>query len=197
MKKYIIAIILAITCIILFFVVQQSKMQTFNAYDNQTELNITLTKALGEEYEEENVQKETTKTIQKTEEKIETTVGILKIPKIGLNSEVHEDTTNETIDKHIGHFKNTSIWFGNVAVCAHNRGFVKNYFHKLNELKIGDIVTYSTVYATRNYTVSHIQEIAEDEISVLEDSKENKLTMITCITNKPNKRLCVQAIEKE
>lgn len=44
--------------------------------------------------------------------------------------------------------------------------------------------------------VDTIAEIQEDEWSYLEDTKENKITLITCIKNQPTKRLCIQATEK-
>ena len=37
--------------------------------------------------------------------------------------------------------------------------------------------------------------IEDTNWDVLKNTGENKLTLITCVENKPTKRLCVQAIE--
>lgn len=38
--------------------------------------------------------------------------------------------------------------------------------------------------------------IYETDWSYLEETEDNRITLITCVRNRPNKRLCVQAIEK-
>ena len=38
--------------------------------------------------------------------------------------------------------------------------------------------------------------IEETDWSYLQETEENKITLITCISNQPSKRLCVQAVEK-
>ena len=49
-------------------------------------------------------------------------LGTLKIPAIGLTVKVYEGTDSKTLAKGAGHFEETSIWRGNIAVAAHNRG---------------------------------------------------------------------------
>jgi len=49
-------------------------------------------------------------------------LGTLKIPAIGVNSKIVEGTSTASLAKGIGHFKDTSIWAGNVCLAAHNRG---------------------------------------------------------------------------
>ena len=45
--------------------------------------------------------------------------------------------------------------------------------------------------------VSKIEQISEDNLSILKDTKDNTLTLVTCITNNPTYRLCVKASEKK
>ena len=70
-----------------------------------------------------------------------------------------------------------------------------SYFARINELEKGDIITYQTKFYTRKYQVDNIQAIFETDWSLLENTTENKLSLITCIANKKNQRLCVQATE--
>lgn len=195
MRKYIIIIIFMACCVLIFYAEKENKYLNTNLTNGiitgKLRYNIPLAKT---KEMEENKILAIEKACINTKEK---TIGILEIKKIKLRAEVKEGTSNEIIDKNIGHFTNTNIWFGNIGLCAHNNGYTNNHFAKLNELSIGDEVIYSTIYGKRNYIVSNILEIYDNDMSILQESKENKLTMITCITNKRNKRLCVQAIEKE
>lgn len=125
----------------------------------------------------------------------EDVLGILTIDKIGLKAVVKEGSDNITLKNYIGHIENTAIYDGNIALAGHNRGNKYSYFARLNELEEGDIVIYKTKFYTRQYKVNSIKAIFETDLSVLENTEENKITMITCIANKKNQRLCVQATE--
>ena len=45
--------------------------------------------------------------------------------------------------------------------------------------------------------VSKKKVIYDTDWSDLQTTKDNRITMITCIANKPNQRLCVQAVEEK
>lgn len=75
-------------------------------------------------------------------------------------------------------------------------GFPINYFENVKELHINDEIIYKTPYGTKKYKVVLATIIEETDWSYLQETKENKITLITCVRNSPNKRLCVQAIEK-
>lgn len=125
----------------------------------------------------------------------EDVLGILTIEKIGLKATVKEGSSNEILENYIGHIENTSLYDGNIGLAGHNRGYANSYFARINELENGDIITYQTKFYTRQYKVDNIQAIFETDWSLLENTQENKLSLITCIANKRNQRLCVQATE--
>ena len=122
-------------------------------------------------------------------------LGILTIEKIGLKASVKEGSDNRTLKNYIGHIEETSLYDGNIGLAAHNRGNQYSYFARINELEKGNIITYQTKFYTRTYKVENIQAIFETDWTLLENTTENKLTLITCIANKKNQRLCVQATE--
>jgi LPXTG-site transpeptidase (sortase) family protein len=62
-------------------------------------------------------------------------------------------------------------------------------------LQFGDIITYQTNFFTRNYKVDNIQTVLETDWSLLQETEQNKLTLVTCVANKKLQRLCVQATE--
>lgn len=136
-------------------------------------------------------------TYDKTEDVWDDSVlGIITIEKIGLNATVKEGTTSNILLEYVGHIENTATYDGNIGLAGHNRGCKNSYFARLNELKIGDEIIYKTKFYERTYVVDNIQVILETDWSLLQSTEENKLSLITCITNKRKQRLCVQATEK-
>lgn len=94
----------------------------------------------------------------------------------------------------IGHFTQTPIFNGNVGVSAHNRDY-KIDFRQLKNVNVGDIVTYRTNLGTRTYKITVKTSIEETDFSYLENTADNRITMITCIEEEPTKRLVVQAVQ--
>ena len=121
----------------------------------------------------------------------------LEIPKINLNANIQEGTSIKVMNKNIGHFIETSKENGNIGLAAHNRGYKVNYFKNLKKLKKGDLVIYTYKGKSKEYIVNSSEIIKDTDWSKLNKSSMDKLTMITCVEDKPNYRLCVQAILKE
>ncbi len=119
-------------------------------------------------------------------------IGLLKIPAIDVSVKVYDDTTTANMKKGATHFTETSYWDGNVAMAAHNRS---SYFGKIYKLKSGDKITYSTNIGTRKYEVVSVYKIDDDDTSCLNDSTENRLTLVTCVENQSAYRWCVIAKE--
>lgn len=122
-------------------------------------------------------------------------LGTLSAPSIGLNAKIYQGTDNAAMRKGAGHFTETSIWDGNVAFAGHNRG-VNNHFGKIHTLKNGDTITLTTTLGTRRYSVYSVRKVSVDDVSILNPSDENMVTLVTCVMNQPNYRWCVQARQK-
>ena len=75
-------------------------------------------------------------------------------------------------------------------------GYPVNYFARLKELEIGDEIIYKVKNETRKYIVQTVKVIEETDWSYLQKTKDNRITLITCVENEPTKRLCVQGIIK-
>ena len=123
-------------------------------------------------------------------------IGILSIEKIGLVASIKEGSNSETLKKYIGHIEETPKYDGNVCLAAHNRGNVFSYFARINELEKGDVIIYKTLYGDKEYEVTDKRVILETDWQMLQDTNDNRLTLITCIKNRANQRLCVQALQK-
>lgn len=130
-----------------------------------------------------------------TKEETEEEIWQIEIPKVKLVAPISEGTSQEVMLEFVGHFENTAIWNGNVGLAAHNRGYPINYFSKLKDLKKGDKIVYKTKYGMKTYSVNIITVIEDTDWSYLQKTKENKITLITCVENKPSQRLCIQGKE--
>ena len=125
----------------------------------------------------------------------EDVLGILKIEKIGLIATVKEGSTKDILKEYVGHISETSKYDGNIGLAAHNRLNKYSYFARINELEKGDIITYTTKFGTNQYKVNKKIVVFETDWSILQDDGTNKLTLITCIAEQKNQRLCVQATQ--
>ena len=121
----------------------------------------------------------------------------LEIPKINLDAKIVEGTTDEILNKYIGHFEETGVLNGNVALAAHNRGYDVNYFERLKELNIEDKVYYTYGDIKKEYIVFSKEIIKDTNVDVLDDFQNGKniLTLITCVEDMPELRRCIRCIE--
>lgn len=127
---------------------------------------------------------------------IKENIGYLTIPEISLEkAPIKEGTKQEILSEAIGHFTNTNIYSGNIGLASHNSGGKGDYFKKLKDIKIGSKIYYQTPYGTKEYIVQTKEEIEETDLTYLRETEDNRITLITCVKDKRNKRLCVQAIE--
>ena len=121
-------------------------------------------------------------------------LGTLKIPAIDLSVKIYEGTDSDTLHKGVGHFEDSSIWSGNVALAGHNRGTMQP-FNKLHKLEVGDEVTLKTKLGTRTYKVVSVSKIDYDDRSGLAVTRENRLTLYTCVQDESEYRWCVVCTE--
>lgn len=121
----------------------------------------------------------------------------LEIPCINLKASIAEGTTKEIMDEFIGHFEETPKQIGNIALAAHNRGYKNNYFSELKQLKKGDEIVYYYEGERKKYKVEEHRIIEDTDWSCLEETEENRITLITCVENEPNYRRAIQGIEEK
>ena len=121
----------------------------------------------------------------------------IEIKSINLKAPIEETIEDEVLFKYVGHFEDTSLKEGNIGLAAHNRGYEVNYFENLKSVKIGDEIIYKYDDFKTIYEIDTIEIIEDTDWSYLENTDENKITLITCVENEPNFRRCVQATEKE
>ena len=121
----------------------------------------------------------------------------IEIPAISLKAPITKGTTKEILDNYVGLFEDSPSKKGNVCLAAHNRGYKNNYFENLKKLKIGDEIFYKNNEYEEKYVVSKHEIIKDTDWVNLENTKEDKITLITCVENEPNYRRCIQGEKLE
>lgn len=116
----------------------------------------------------------------------------IEIPKINLKAEIKDGTDQENLNKNIGHFVESGYINGNICLAAHNRGYKVNYFQNLKQLEKGDKIIYKYKDIELVYIVDTKKIIKDTDIQVIKPTKENKITLITCVENQPEYRRCIQ-----
>ena len=182
-KKILKYIVMVAICVILLMLTLAFKPQMKEKQNNNASQNKTI-------------EEQVTEVMAITEED-KNVIGYISIEKIGLEkAPIADGTENKIINNYVGHFTNTAYLDGNVCLCSHNRGSKAAYFGELKNLSVGDEITYITKYETKKYEIQEIKKIEETDFSVLEETEENKITLITCVENQKNLRLCVIGLEK-
>ena len=179
--------------IILIIVVVISTFFIFKNLNNKKQINNVC-----EIYSNDNIQERLNDKVTTTKDDLvlqidgEKVIGVIKIKKIGFEGLIYEGTTLDTLSKGVGHFENSSYLEGNVCLAAHN---TNKFWAKLHTLQNGDKITYISFLGTKEYQVNNVTKISETDWSLLQNTNENILTLITCVKGIPSQRLCVQALE--
>ncbi|MCI9016974.1 MAG: class D sortase [Clostridia bacterium] len=181
-----------VTLIISIIIFIQTNIILFKVLNitNKQEMQINVKMEKLEEYTQKLSSSENSKQEENNQEDWR-----LIIPKINLSAQIKDGTTGEIINSYIGHFKETADINGNIGLAAHNEGYKENYFKDIDKLILDDEIIYIKGDIKKQYKVIKNVIIEETDWTYLRNSEENKITLITCVTNQPEKRRCVQAIE--
>lgn len=107
---------------------------------------------------------------------------ILRIPTIESESPVREGVSDGVLADSLGHEPDTAFVgeVGNCVIAGHRNYSFGKYFNRLNEVKIGDYIYVDTKDATYKYEVYDIIVVEPDDLSVLDNTDEEELTLYTC-----------------
>lgn len=109
----------------------------------------------------------------------------LKIDKLGVNLPVYHGTTEEVLQRYVGHVEGTSLPIGGLGThCAlsGHRGLPSAVlFTNLDRMEVGDYFTIIVVGEEHVYQVDQITTVLPDDLSPLEiDPHKDYCTLITC-----------------
>jgi sortase A len=105
-------------------------------------------------------------------------IGRIEIPRLQLSAVVIEGVDSNTLRHAVGHIPGTALpgEIGNIALAAHRDSF----FRKLGRLHDGDEIVLATAHGTFNYHVAHIGIVTPSDTTVLAQSDQPALTLVTC-----------------
>jgi sortase A len=108
-------------------------------------------------------------------------VAHLVIPKIGVDKFVVEGVTLTQLRKGPGHYPQTPMpgQQGNAAIAGHRTTYGAP-FYRLDELQPGDDIDVTTTAGRFHYSVIESKVVKPSEVSVLDPTPDNRLTLTTC-----------------
>ena len=109
-------------------------------------------------------------------------LGRIQIPKIGLDAELRDQITQESIDLGPSHWPGTADpgGFGNAVIAGH-RNSHSAPFHDLANLQTGDTITLvGGIGISYRYTVTEMFVVAPTAMWITEQPPGHTLTIFTC-----------------
>jgi sortase A len=105
-------------------------------------------------------------------------LAVLRIPKIHLEVPVLPGTDDSVLDRAVGHVENTAQpgTDGNSGIAGHRDGF----FRALKDIIPGDAIELDTLQRTDVYRVERTWVVDPEDLSVLDQTSTQTLTLITC-----------------
>ncbi len=108
-------------------------------------------------------------------------VGKLKIGRIGLSMVVVQGTDHDTLKKGPGHYEQSGVpGEGHLIYLAGHRTTYLAPFADINDIRVGDYVTFSVPYGTFTYRVRRHYIVPADQLSVLRDHDSEVLRLQAC-----------------
>jgi sortase A len=105
-------------------------------------------------------------------------LGRIEISTIGLEVMILEGIDNWTLRRGVGHIPGSSLpgQQGNVAIAGHRDTF----FRPLRNIRANDEITLTTLHGSYRYRVDSTRVVEPEDTTVLDDSGEAILTLVTC-----------------
>jgi LPXTG-site transpeptidase (sortase) family protein len=105
-------------------------------------------------------------------------LGILTISDLNIQVPVFNGADDHTLDRGAGRIKGMGKMdgVGNLGISAHRDSF----FRGLKDIELGDEVLIQTTRGVDRYAVSDIRIVDKHDHSVLEDTDDKRLTLVTC-----------------
>jgi sortase A len=122
-------------------------------------------------------------------------VGIITIPKLGLDKAIVEGTGPADLRQGPGHYRGTPLpgQPGNASIAGHRTTYGAP-FYRLNDLVPGDQIMVTTSQGMFRYDVARSLAVEPSNVSVIAPTVTNDLTLTTCTPRyTATRRLIVQA----
>jgi sortase A len=104
--------------------------------------------------------------------------AVLRIPAIGLEAEILDDTEERSLDLGVGHIAGTARVGepGNVGLAGHRDG----YFRRLRNIRAEQAIHIVTTRGQWTYEVQRTEIVEPTAVRVLAPTSQPSLTLVTC-----------------
>jgi sortase A len=105
-------------------------------------------------------------------------LGVLRIPRLGIEAPVLEGTSEFVLNRGVGHIEDTPKpgGEGNSGLAGHRDGF----FRGLKDIVAGDVLELETRTSVSRYRVDKTWIVDPDDVSVLDSTGTPAITLVTC-----------------
>jgi sortase A len=105
----------------------------------------------------------------------------IRIPNIGVDKIVVEGVSVSDLKRGPGHYPDSPMpgQPGNAAIAGHRTTYGAP-FNRIDELGIGDEILVTTLQGAFRYTVSEQKIVSPDQVEVLQNFGDNRLTLTAC-----------------
>lgn len=120
----------------------------------------------------------------------------IEIESLQIKAPIAEGTTQEVLRNYVGHFEGTAKigGIGNCALAGHRSEVFNCIFNGVEDIELGDAINLYNKEGTRfTYYCIDKRVIEPEDIEVLQDTQDDRCTIITCIDG-GKKRLCIVGI---
>ncbi|MDE6004038.1 MAG: class D sortase [Oscillospiraceae bacterium] len=123
---------------------------------------------------------------------------VVEIADLKIKAPVLEGTENEILAKGTGHFIDTGeVGAGNYCIAGHSSIIYKEYFNNLKNIELGmEITLYDIEKNAYHYTVTENFIVEPNEVWVLNDFGDDRVTIVTC-TDDGSQRQIVVGIKQD
>lgn len=107
---------------------------------------------------------------------------VLRIPRIDSADPVKEGVTKSALAASLGHEPDTVLpgTVGNCVIAGHRNYTFGKFFNRLDEMEVGDLLYVDTLSDTFAYRVKEVKVVEPTEVSILENTPNEQLTLYTC-----------------
>lgn len=118
---------------------------------------------------------------------------VVEISDLNIKAPVLEGTDQNTLSKAAGHFRRTgAVGSGNYCIAGHSSTIYQEYFNNLKDAEIGmEIHLYDLEKQCFTYRITEKFIINPNELWVLDDFDDNRITIITCTDDGTQRQVVV------
>lgn len=118
---------------------------------------------------------------------------VVEIVDLNIKAPILEGTDNKVLSKAAGHFIGTGDFGkGNYCIAGHSSTIYKEYFNNLKNVEIGMVINfYDKNKICHTYIVTDSFIVNPNEVWVLNDFGDNRITIVTCTDDGTQRQIVV------